>query len=75
MKPARDHFARVVELSPRSELASLGLFHSLWQLKQYRAARAELVRYLTTYESDECEQLMVEMGWRFDRAKRRLVRR
>jgi hypothetical protein len=26
------------ELNPRSELASLGLFHSLWELKNYRRA-------------------------------------
>jgi predicted Zn-dependent protease len=43
--PAGRCFAKATRLSPRSEMASLGLFHALWQTGQYRKAVAELERY------------------------------
>ena len=45
-------------LSRKSEMASLGLFHSLWNLSRYSEAFAEMRRYLTVSESKEYSKLL-----------------
>src|SRR3712207_2806544 len=49
-------YRRAVELSPKSELASLGLFHSLWGVGRSEEAFAEMRRYLSVAESAEYRQ-------------------
>jgi tetratricopeptide (TPR) repeat protein len=51
-------FREAVELSPRSELASLGWFHSLLALRRTREAYAEVVRLLTVRDSPEYRELL-----------------
>lgn len=63
---AAELFARTTTISPRSELASVGLFHSLWSLKRVEEARAEATRFLSNGSSREYELLLDEMGWKFD---------
>jgi predicted Zn-dependent protease len=70
---ARDYFVRVLTLRPSAELASLGLFHCLWALGDHAAARAEVVRFLTDNTSEDYNQLLSEMGWKFDSDHRRLI--
>jgi hypothetical protein len=41
-----DYFKKTTKLKPSSELASLGLFHSLWELKEYKRAYKEMDRFL-----------------------------
>lgn len=54
-------YQRTVMLSPESELASLGLFHSLWHLGKRDEAFAEMRRFLSITESAEYSQLLGEM--------------
>ena len=54
-------YQRAVRLSARSELASLGLFHSLWSLGRRDEAFAEMHRFLSVSESAEYSQLISEM--------------
>lgn len=59
-------FSRTTIRSPRSALASLGLFHCLWGLGRLDEARTEVARFLALGSSEEHELLLEEMGWRFD---------
>ena len=52
---------RVVVMSPHSELASLGLFHSLWKLGLRDEAFAEMKRFLAIADSDEYQELLSEL--------------
>ena len=54
-------YQRTVMLSAKSELASLGLFHSLWNLGRRDEAFAEMRRFLSVSESAEYSQLISEM--------------
>jgi predicted Zn-dependent protease len=54
-------FRRAVELSPTSELASLGLFHALWEAGQYRQAREEMKRFVSTSHSPEYARILGEL--------------
>jgi len=60
------YFRRVTDLSPRSELGSLGLFHALWASGEHALAERELTRFLGVRESEEYRILLEEMGWRFE---------
>src|SRR5437763_1697223 len=44
-------FRRAVQLNPKSELASLGLFHSLWSQNSPEEAFAEMRRFLSLNDS------------------------
>jgi tetratricopeptide (TPR) repeat protein len=44
------YYKRTTALNPKSELASLGLFHSLWELKDYKGAYKEMDRFLSENE-------------------------
>jgi predicted Zn-dependent protease len=44
LEEASRYFRRATELSPKSELASLGLFHSLWGTGEHTSAEREIAR-------------------------------
>jgi predicted Zn-dependent protease len=50
-----------VKLAPRSELASVILFHSLYRLQSVDEAFAEVERFRTIKSSDEYEKILTEM--------------
>jgi predicted Zn-dependent protease len=56
-KEAAREFREVTRLSPRSELASLGLFHSLLEIGDRTAAVAEMKRFTSLRESPEYASL------------------
>ena len=58
---ASDYFQQTVSLSPKSELASLGLFHSLWRVGRYDEAVTEMERFLSISESEEYSLLVKDM--------------
>lgn len=62
MKRAADNFRRATELNPRSEKASLGLFHSLWSLELATEAVAEMRRFLSITESVEYGRLLHDLA-------------
>jgi predicted Zn-dependent protease len=59
---AEKTFRRTVTLSPKSELASLGLFHSLWQLGRRHESFAEMRRLLTDVDSEEYKTLLRDLA-------------
>jgi predicted Zn-dependent protease len=59
---ARDWYRRAVELSPKSELASIGLFHSLWRTGDRDAALQEMNRLEQLRSSEEYQRLRGELG-------------
>jgi tetratricopeptide (TPR) repeat protein len=63
---AEPHFRKACELSPSSELASLGLFHSLMQQGKIPDALTEMRRFLAQRPSEEYKRLLAEMGERPD---------
>jgi predicted Zn-dependent protease len=50
-------FQRTVELAPTSELASLGLFHTLLEIGDKQRALQEMNRFLSLSDSEEYEAL------------------
>ncbi len=54
-------YLQTVALSPKSELASLGLFHSLWNVGRQKEAFTEMRRFLSLRESEEYRQLIEEV--------------
>ncbi|MEM6471895.1 MAG: hypothetical protein AAF802_20215 [Planctomycetota bacterium] len=55
-------FRKATELAPNSEEASLGLFHSLWELKRSDDAFEEMKRFLKSNKSDEYSKLLRELN-------------
>jgi cytochrome c-type biogenesis protein CcmH/NrfG len=55
------NFAMAVQLSPRSESASLGLFHSLWHLGLQEAAKREMNRFQSMAHSVEYDSISSEL--------------
>ena len=51
-------YQKATELSPKSEMASLGLFHSLWQLERNDDAFEEMKRFMAISASDEYTELV-----------------
>jgi predicted Zn-dependent protease len=58
---ARALFAKIVHLKPKSELASRGLFHSLWKLERHDEAFDEMRRFLAIADSEDYRQLLNDM--------------
>jgi tetratricopeptide (TPR) repeat protein len=54
-------FEETTRLSPRSETASLGLFHSLWGRDRYDAAIAEMKRFQSISHSDDYAEIAAEL--------------
>ena len=55
-------FRRAVVLSPKSEMASLGLFHTLMESGDKSSAVAEMRRFLGVADSEEYESLARSLG-------------
>ncbi len=51
-------FRRATTLSPHSERASMGLFHSLWRTGKVDAAFREMRRYMKAYDSPRFRELL-----------------
>jgi len=51
-------YKKAITISPKSETASLGLFHSLWHVGDTDGAFEEMKRYMTIAKSDEYEWLL-----------------
>jgi predicted Zn-dependent protease len=54
-------FKKATELSPNSELASLGLYHSLLRCGDVIGAKAEMRRFLARRPSEEYELILAEL--------------
>jgi predicted Zn-dependent protease len=54
-------FDTITKLQPRSELASRGLFHSLWKLGRHDEAFEEMKRFLSISESEDYRQLLKDI--------------
>jgi tetratricopeptide (TPR) repeat protein len=63
---ARSYFVETLRLSPKSELASLGLFHTLWNMGKPRDAFEEAKRFLALRDSEEYFLLAEEMRDAFE---------
>jgi predicted Zn-dependent protease len=55
---AAEYFGKAVEMSPKLEIASLGLFHSLWNQGKTDEALLEMRRFLTIASSDEYTEIL-----------------
>jgi tetratricopeptide (TPR) repeat protein len=55
-------YRETVSLSPTSELALLGLFHSLWSTGRAEEAFNEMKRYLSISPSDKYAELLRELN-------------
>ena len=60
-------FRKATELEPQLELASLGLFHALWEADRTDEAFDEMRRFLSQYESEEYTRLLADMKKRWSR--------
>ena len=69
---AIQHYRQTVALSPKSELASLGLFHSLLEIKEVEEALSEMKRFLSVSTSKEYNRLLAVAGGDLDEYGRRL---
>lgn len=56
------YFKKAVSLSPRSELASLGYFHSLNNLNYFEAGLREMKRYLNQKHCDDYIDIIKELN-------------
>lgn len=55
---AERHFKAATQLVPKSELASMGLFHALVELGRWRDALEEIVRLVSLRDSPEYRELL-----------------
>jgi lipoprotein NlpI len=58
---AANTFRKATALSPHSEQASLGLFHSLWRTGKTNAAFDEMRRFVKSNDSPRYRQLIRDM--------------
>ncbi len=59
---AAEKYKKATEISPKSEAASLGLFHSLWQMDKNDQAFDEMKRYMSIAQSDEYNELLTNFS-------------
>ena len=61
---ALDSFRKATQLEPRAKRASLGLFHTLWDLGQLDEALKEIKRYqlLTNWSCDDYRKIVAEIN-------------
>jgi uncharacterized protein HemY len=62
LQKSRGAFQSAVDLNSKSELASLGLFHSLWGLHAASEAFAEMRRFLSISDSSEYKTLLRDLA-------------
>ena len=55
------YFRKTIEISTKSETASLGLFHSLWSLGEKEKAWEEMRRFQEMAKSEEYDNLQLEL--------------
>ena len=55
-------FRQTTRVTPTSELASLGLFHSLWNLNRHREALAEISRFLSVAECADYDAILHDLA-------------
>lgn len=55
-------FQKALEIDPTSASASIGLFHTLWNMGRYSDGLAELRRFLSVSQSEEHFKLIEEMS-------------
>lgn len=60
-KKALHCFEKATQLSPRSEMASLGLFHALWRSRKRSRAVAELKRFQSVSHSKDYAEIAAEL--------------
>ena len=58
---AEKHFKKAVQVSPESEIISLGLFHCLWDQGKSDEAVNELNRYMSLADSDDYREIEKEL--------------
>ncbi|CAN5270171.1 hypothetical protein BH23BAC1_BH23BAC1_37560 [soil metagenome] len=58
---AKLFFKKATKLSPKSELASLGLYLSIVKLGKYKEAINELERYLILYPANRYKTTLIEL--------------
>lgn len=58
VKKAIEYFRKAVCVKPDSELASLGLFHTLWEKGEKEEALEEMKRYLSHYSSKKYDKIL-----------------
>lgn len=59
---AAEKYKKATEISSKSEAASLGLFHSLWQMDKNDQAFDEVKRYMSIAQSDEYNELLTNFS-------------
>lgn len=57
-------FQEAVRLSPHSEKASHGLFHSLWESGRRREAKKEILRFQKISRSKDYEEIVEELKYK-----------
>jgi len=55
-------FKRAIELSPKLEAVSLGLFHSLWKLEKREEALEETKRFMAISDSADYREIIREIN-------------
>jgi len=60
--PAIKQFSVAVDISPTSELASLGLFHCLWEQGKRDLAFDEMKRFMLVSDSDDYREIVRELN-------------
>lgn len=61
MSKAVDCFQKALHLSPKSEGASLGLFHSLWEANRQVEALEEMKRFQAVSHSKDYDEILAEI--------------
>ena len=54
-------FRKAVELAPTLQIASLGLFHCLWDLNRRDEALAEMKRFMALADSEDYKAILEEL--------------
>ncbi len=62
VKQAIDYLRETIKLSPKSEMASLGLFHALFDLHRTDEAFNEMRRFMSISDSEEYRRLLKELN-------------
>ena len=62
IEAATEHFRVAVQLAPKSELYSLGLFHILWAQGRREEALEETKRFVSLADSDEYRSIVAAIN-------------
>jgi len=70
IEKAIELFKQTVSLKPKSETASLGLFHSLWKMKRFDEAFEEMKRFMSVSYSQDYVEIVREINRKSDQRGR-----